>query len=65
VVEYPITGMCALASSVSSTSRPATMMWNTANGFIASTFTTSARCAASSEPDDVTNLNSTSRPHVS
>ena len=65
VVEKPKFGIFALASSVSNTSRPATMRSNTANGFIALIATASARCAASSLPDDVSNLISRSRPHVS
>ncbi len=65
MAEKPKFGIFALASSVSSTSRPATIRSNTANGFIDLIATASARCAASSLPDDVTNLTSRSRPHVS
>ena len=65
VVASPYTRIFALAISASSTSSPTVTMSITANGFIALMVTESARCAASSLPDDVTNFTSTSRPHVS
>ena len=66
VMPAPFTMILLFATSDSNTGMPSD--WSVAsitmNGFFAATASASARCAASSLPDDCWNSSSTVRPHV-